>query len=75
VKSSDLGIVLIAVSVVSATAGWVFRDARARGLPVRKALTWALLTSQEWPLLLLLYRRVRPKTTRGDRPLARQLNE
>jgi hypothetical protein len=51
---------LIAVRVVSATAGWVFRDARARGLPVRKALTWAVLSSQEWPLLLLLYRRVPP---------------
>jgi hypothetical protein len=35
-----MAVVLIAVSVVSATAGWVFRDARARGLPLRKALTW-----------------------------------
>ena len=68
-KSAELVVLLVAVSVVSATAGWVFRDARARGLTLRKALTWALLTSQEWPLMLLLYRRVRPKTTRGDRPL------
>jgi hypothetical protein len=32
-------VLLIAVSVASATGGWVFRDARARGLPLRKALT------------------------------------
>jgi hypothetical protein len=61
-----LAVVLVAVSVVSCTAGWVFRDARARGLPLRKALTWAALSSQEWPLLLLLYRRVRPRRVRGD---------
>jgi hypothetical protein len=61
-----LAVLLIAVSVVSFTAGWVFRDARARGLPLRKALTWAALSSQEWPLFLLLYRRVRPRRVRGD---------
>lgn len=61
-------VVLVAVVVVSFTAGWVFRDARARGLPMRKALTWAALTTQEWPLLFLLYRRVRPRRLRGDRP-------
>jgi hypothetical protein len=54
---------------VSFTAGWVYRDARARGLPLRKALTWAVLTTQEWPLLLLLYRRIRPRRVRGDRPV------
>ena len=43
-----LAVVLVAVVVVSFTAGWVFRDARARGLPLRKALTWSLLSSQEW---------------------------
>ncbi len=63
-----LPVVLLAVSVVSATAGWVFRDARARGLPRRKALTWAALTTQEWPLLLLLYRRVRPRRLRVQDP-------
>ncbi len=61
-----LAVLLAAVAVVSFTAGWVFRDARARGLPLRKALTWAALSSQEWPLFLLLYRRVRPRRLRGD---------
>ena len=60
-----LAVLLAAVTIVSFTAGWVFRDARARGLPLRKALTWAALSSQEWPLFLLLYRRVRPRL-RGD---------
>jgi hypothetical protein len=64
-----LAILLGAVAVVSFTAGWVYRDARARGLPLRKALTWAVLTTQEWPLLLLLYRRIRPRRVRGDRPV------
>ena len=53
-----LAVLLVALTVVSFTAGWVFRDARARGLPPRKAVTWAVLSSQEWPLLFLLYRRV-----------------
>lgn len=61
-----LAVLLVAISVVSFTAGWVFRDARARGLPLRKALTWAALSSQEWPLLFLLYRRVRPRRLRAD---------
>ena len=42
-------ILLVAVSVASTTAGWVFRDARARGLPMRKALTWAVISTQELP--------------------------
>jgi hypothetical protein len=63
-------ILLTAVSVVSASAGWVLRDARARGLPMRKALTWAVLTTQEWPLMLLLYRRIRPRRLRGEEPPA-----
>lgn len=61
-----LVVLLVALAVVSFTAGWVFRDARARGLPLRKALTWAALSSQEWPLLFLLYRRVRPRRLRGE---------
>jgi hypothetical protein len=65
-KPVGLTILLVAVSVVSASAGWVFRDARARGLPVRKALTWAVLSTQEWPLFLLLYRRIRPRRLRGE---------
>ena len=64
-KGPGLAILLVAVSVLSFTAGWVFRDARARGLPLRKALTWAALTTQEWPLLLLLYRRIRPRRVRS----------
>jgi hypothetical protein len=69
-KGPSLAILVAAVATVSFTAGWVFRDARARGLPLRKALTWAVLTTQEWPLLLLLYRRIRPRRVRGDRPVA-----
>jgi hypothetical protein len=61
-----LAVLLAALVVVSFTAGWVFRDARARGLPLRKALTWTVLSSQEWPLLFLLYRRVRPRRVRAD---------
>jgi hypothetical protein len=61
---------LVAVSVASASAGWVFRDARARGLTKRKALTWAVLSTQEWPLVLLLYRRIRPSRLRGEEPSA-----
>ncbi len=64
-----LGALVVAVAIVSFTAGWVFRDARARGLPLRKAVTWAVLATQEWPLLLLLYRRIRPRRVRGDRPV------
>jgi hypothetical protein len=65
-----LTFLLVAVSVGSASAGWVARDARARGLPMRKALTWAVLSTQEWPLFLLLYRRVRPRRLRGEQPAA-----
>jgi hypothetical protein len=61
-------LVMIAVSVVSGTAGWVFRDARARGLPLRKALTWAVISTQEWPLTLLLYRRIRWRRVLGEEP-------
>lgn len=66
---------LIVLGVVSAAAfstGWVLRDAQARGLPRRKALTWAALQWIEFPLFLWLYRRIRPKhergTTRDGRP-------
>jgi hypothetical protein len=64
-----LAALVVAVAIVSFTAGWVFRDARARGLPLREAVTWAALATQEWPLLLLLYRRIRPRRIRGDRPV------
>jgi hypothetical protein len=58
---------VIAVAFVAAAAfatGWVLRDARARGLPRRKALTWAALQWIEFPLFLWLYRRIRPKRKR-----------
>lgn len=63
-----LPLLLVAVSVVSAIAGWTFRDARARGLPMRKALTWAVISTQEFPLVFLLYRRIRPRRIRGEEP-------
>ena len=58
------------VALVSAAAfstAWVLRDARARGIPRRKALTWAALQWIEFPLFLGLYRRIRPKGKRGRR--------
>lgn len=61
-----LVVLLVAVSAASASAGWVFGDARARGLPLRKALTWAALQAVEWPVFLLLYRRIRPRRLRGQ---------
>jgi hypothetical protein len=64
-RGYESALLLGAVAVVAFTAGWVFRDARARGLPMRKAVTWSLLSSQEWPLLFLLYRRVRPRRVRA----------
>jgi hypothetical protein len=63
---------LIAVALVCAaavSAGWVLRDARARGLPRRKAVTWAALQWVEFPVFLWLYRRIRPqrkRSTTGD---------
>jgi hypothetical protein len=64
-----LSLLLVAVSVVSVTAGWTFRDARARGLPMRKVLTWAVISTQEFPLVFLLYRRIRPRRIRGAEPM------
>ena len=64
-----VGALVAAVAIVSFSAGWVFRDARARGLPLRKAVTWAALATLEWPLLLLLHRRIRPSRVRGDWPV------
>jgi hypothetical protein len=61
-------IVLVAVSAAAFSTGWVLRDARARGLPRRKALTWAALQWVEFPLFLWLYRRIRP-TRRRDAPV------
>jgi hypothetical protein len=60
-------ILLVAVSAAAVSTGWVLRDARSRGLPRRKALTWAALQWVEFPLFLWLYRRIRP-TRRRDAP-------
>jgi hypothetical protein len=55
--------VLIAAAVCS--TGWVLHDALSRGLPRRKALTWAALQWIEFPVFLWLYCRIRPRTRRG----------
>jgi hypothetical protein len=57
-------IVLALVTVVAFCTGWVLRDAAVRGIPRRKAVTWAALQWIEFPLFLWLYRRIRPKAKR-----------
>ena len=52
-----LGLVIAA----SFSSGWVLRDAQARGIPTRKAFTWAALQFVEFPVFLWLYRRIRPR--------------
>lgn len=59
---------VIGLGVALVTAGWVYGDARARGIPMGKAVTWALLQVFQWPLFLWLYRRARPT---GVRPVPR----
>lgn len=49
-----------AAGLVTFSAGWVLRDARARGIPTRKAITWAALQTVDWPVFLVLYRKARP---------------
>ena len=61
-----VALAVAAVAVVGISDGWVVRDARARGLSTRKALTWAALQGVEWPLFLWLYRRARPTRLRGE---------
>ncbi len=56
-------VAIIAIGAASFCAGWVLRDAQARGIPSRKAFTWAALQLVEWPLFFWLYRRARPKRT------------
>lgn len=62
-----LAVVLLAavVAIVFFAAGWVLADARSRGLPLRKALTWAALQGIEFPLFFWLYRRIRPRRIRN----------
>jgi hypothetical protein len=59
-------VAIVAIGAVSFSSGWVLRDARARGLPTRKAVTWAALQGVEWPLFLWLYRRARPTRLRQE---------
>ena len=61
-------LVIVLVGAASFSAGWVLRDAQARGIPTRKALTWAALQFVEFPVFLWLYRRIRPRR-RLDLPL------
>jgi hypothetical protein len=61
-------VLIVVVTLVAFTSGWVLRDAQARGLGRRKAATWAALQVMEWPVFLLLYRLARPRTTVGTRP-------
>jgi hypothetical protein len=66
--SKDTVGLIIVIALVSAAAfstAWVLLDARARGIPRRKALTWAALQWIEFPLFLWLYRRIRPRGKRG----------
>lgn len=42
-------IVVVVVSAAAFSTGWVLRDAQARGLPRRKALTWAALHGSSFP--------------------------
>ena len=62
-------IVVVLVSAAALSTGWVLRDAHARGLPRRKALTWAALQWIEFPLFLWLYRRIRPTRRRDARDI------
>jgi hypothetical protein len=63
-SSNTIAIVVVVVVVAAAafSTAWVLRDAAARGIPQRKALTWAALQWVEFPLFLWLYRRIRPKS-------------
>jgi len=60
-------IVIVLVAAAAFSTGWVMRDASARGIPRRKALTWAALQWVEFPLFLWLYRRARPKSRRRSK--------
>lgn len=62
-----IAILVAVVALVTFAAGWVLADARARGLPRRKALTWAALQGVEFPLFLWLYRRIRPRRIKPGR--------
>jgi hypothetical protein len=67
---TDVGsaVMIVLVAAASFSAGWVLRDAQARGIPTRKAFTWAALQFVEFPVFLWLYTRIRPRR-RLDLPL------
>jgi drug/metabolite transporter (DMT)-like permease len=65
----SIAIVLVLVGAASFSAGWVLRDAQARGIPTGKAFVWAALQFVEFPVFLWLYRRIRPRR-RLDVPAA-----
>ena len=64
-------IAVVVAAAVAFSSGWVLRDAAARGMPPRRALScaalqWAALQWVEFPLFLWLYRRIRPKTNQAN---------
>ncbi len=60
-NSYALALLIAVIALVSFAGGWVLCDARARGLPWSKALTWSALQGIEFPLFFWLYRRIRPR--------------
>jgi hypothetical protein len=56
-------VAILLVGAACFSAGWVLRDAQARGIPNGKAFRWSALQFVEWPLFLWLYR-ARPKRIR-----------
>jgi hypothetical protein len=69
VNGPGIAILLVLLVAASFSSGWVLRDAQARGIPTRKAFTWAALQFVEFPVFLWLYRRIRPRR-RLDAPTA-----
>jgi drug/metabolite transporter superfamily protein YnfA len=57
-------VLFVLVAAAACSTCWVLWDALRRGLPRRKALTWAALQWIEFPLFLWLYHRIRPGTRR-----------
>jgi hypothetical protein len=65
--TGDELVVLISVCMtVAISDGYVFVGARARGLPVRRAVAWSALQAIEFPLFVWLGRRARPKRFKGE---------
>jgi hypothetical protein len=60
-------VMFVLIAAAGCSTGWVLHDALSRGLPRRKALTWAALQWIEFPVFLWLYCRIRPRTRRDQR--------